>query len=89
MKKWLEYLIIVLAGIVGAGLFFGFYEKVLPSAAVDLKLSKSDVVARARDFWTGRGVNLSGYQEATIFSADNEASVYLQKTVGIDSANAL
>jgi len=89
MKKWIEYLIIVAAGIVGAGFFFGFYEKVLPSAAVELKLSKADVIAKARDFWTSRGVNLSGYQEATIFSADNEASVYLQKTVGVDSANAL
>ncbi|MGC8893849.1 MAG: CPBP family intramembrane glutamic endopeptidase [candidate division WOR-3 bacterium] len=89
MKKWIEYLIIVVVGAVGAGLFFGFYEKVLPSAAVDLKLSKADVIAKARDFWTARGVNLSGYQEATVFSADNEASVYLQKTIGVDSANAL
>ena len=89
MKKWIEYLVILLLGMVGAGLFFGFYEKVLPSAAVDLKLSKAEVIAKARDFWTARGVDLSGYQEATIFSADNEASVYLQKTVGVDSANAL
>ena len=89
MKKWIEYLIIVVVGIVGAGLFLGFYERVLPSATVDLKLSKADVISKARDFWTAKGIDLSGYQEATVFSADNEASVYLQKTVGIDSSNAL
>ncbi len=81
--KW-DALGILAAGAVGAALFFGLYNKVLPEASVELKLSKAQAVAKTKGlFWK------PGYKVAATFSADDQASVYLQKNLGVERANSL
>ncbi len=75
---------ILAVGIVGAAAFFGLYNKVLPEASVDLKLSKAQAIAKTKDLF-----DKPGYKVTATFSADDSASVYLQKTLGAERANAL
>ena len=71
-------------GVLGAVAFFGLYNRVLPEASVDLKLSKAQAVERTKKLF-----RKPGYKVAATFSADDSASVYLQKTVGVERANRL
>ncbi|HVO35490.1 MAG TPA: type II CAAX endopeptidase family protein, partial [Gemmatimonadales bacterium] len=47
---------------------------------------QADSIGRA--FVTAQGANLSGYKQATVFDGNTEALVFLQRTLGLDSASA-
>jgi hypothetical protein len=87
-NRWVDILLVVL-GVVGLALFVLLYDRAFPSAALDLKLSRAEIVARARDYMRGQGYDLGGYQFALTFGQEWTSSVYLQTTLGIPQTNDL
>lgn len=76
-------------GILGLVLFLALYDRAFPSAALDLELSRAQIVDRATEYLRGRGVDLAGHQFALTFNEAWLSSVYLQQTLGIPQTNAL
>ena len=72
----LDVLITVL-GILGLALFLGFYDQALPSAALDLELSRDQIARRTTDYMESLGHNLSEYEFALTFDEAWTAPVYL------------
>ncbi len=82
-----DFLLWLLLAVVGATVFLTLYDRAFPTASVDLKVT-SDQAARQADEYLGRrGFNLIDYKRVTLFAADDAASVYLQKTAGMEEAN--
>ncbi|MFH2138695.1 MAG: CPBP family glutamic-type intramembrane protease [Candidatus Omnitrophota bacterium] len=79
----------ILAGITGLVVFIMFFNQAFPTASIDLRLSKEEVIEKATEFVTEQGFQLEGFDRTIVFDSDYYASIYLQKTQGIAKANQL
>src|SRR5437016_3349231 len=62
---------------------------VFPSASIDLKVPKSEIL-KLTDIWASRlGFDPSGAIKSTIFSFDDDAKTFLEYELGLDRANQL
>ncbi len=80
---------LTLAALGAAGLvtFVLFYRDASPQAAVDLAVTREEAAVRARDFVEALGADLSGHHRAVRFGGDTEPLVFLQRTLGLDTAS--
>ena len=83
---WLEWLITLL-GVIGIILFLSFYDRALPSAAIDLKYSREQISQLAEAQLRQLGFSPAGYEFALAFDEDNLASYYLQRSLGVEETN--
>ena len=86
MRQWIAF---VLLGVVGLGVFIGLQGKAFPHAAVDLQVTRQQALARAGDFLASQGFDLTGYDRAILFGSVQDATVYLQRNLADDQANAI
>ncbi|MBI4514153.1 MAG: CPBP family intramembrane metalloprotease [Gemmatimonadetes bacterium] len=75
---------------VGAlAVFVALYDRVFPTAAVDLRVTRAEAEQMAEAYLRERGFDLEGYTNAVTFEGDDLGAVYLQRTVGLEQMNAL
>jgi MFS family permease len=72
---------------VGIFAFVYLYDRTFPQAAIDVSVSKSEANNIAKEFISKQGVDISEYKTAMIFNSNDDAVVYLQKTLGLEKAN--
>jgi membrane protease YdiL (CAAX protease family) len=87
--SWRPDLVLTVTGLLGIVLFLAFYDRALPSAALDLTLSREQIAEQATAYMSRRGYALGAYQTALTFEEDDFPSVYLQRTLGILRTNEL
>ncbi|MEW5869269.1 MAG: GNAT family N-acetyltransferase [Chloroflexota bacterium] len=80
-------ILITIMGVLGALIFFAFYDQAFPSAALKLELSRDQIMHRAQDIVRGYGLALDGYKFALTFQYDWGSLIYLQRTLGIPEMN--
>jgi hypothetical protein len=79
----------VAAGIIGILFAQRYFFRAFPEASVNFRVSREEALATARNFVTGLGENISGYQSAIVFDWDDNAKVYLERNLGLQEANRL
>ncbi len=79
----------VIAAIAGAVFAYKFYFRAFPEASVNFQVSREEVLTRAKQFVSGLGEDLNGYQSAIVFSVDDDSKTYLERNVGLEEANKL
>jgi hypothetical protein len=65
------------------------YAKAFPEASIDLQLSRAEITRRAASFLKARGWSAAGFRQITVFDPDDDARLYLERELGLDSANRL
>ena len=83
-KSLLEFGII---GIAGLAVFLGLYERVFPQASIRYDLTFAQAQKFATKYLEKHGHDVADYKSATVFDIDQMATVYLQRTWGIDRFN--
>lgn len=78
---------IILIAVMALFVFLKFYDEASPTASMNSHISRNHALRAARQYLEEQGFNLSGYVETVIFSEDNDAVLYLQKTLGMDRFN--
>jgi GNAT superfamily N-acetyltransferase len=81
-----EILILIL-GLLGYIVFFSQYDRVFPSAALQLDLSRKEIAEKAQTTLAEYGYDVTDYKFALIFSSGN--TFYLERMLGIPAANEL
>jgi Type II CAAX prenyl endopeptidase Rce1-like len=79
----------VLAGIIGILFAQRYFFRAFPEASVNFGVSREEALARARNFVTGLGENVSGYRSTVAFNVDDDAKTYLERELGLQQANQL
>ncbi|GAC1701818.1 MAG: hypothetical protein NVS9B4_05840 [Candidatus Acidiferrum sp.] len=79
----------VLAGIIGAVFAHKYYFRAFPEASVNFKVSRGEALAHAKQFVTGLGEDVRGYQSVIVFNVDEGAKTYLERELGLAQANRL
>jgi MFS family permease len=79
----------VVFGILGSLFAYKYFFRAFPEASVNFKVSREEALARAQNFVSGLGENVSGYQSAIVFDVDDNAKVYLERELGLQRANWL
>jgi hypothetical protein len=74
------------AGIIS---YFLKSSEVFPSASIDLRISRSQVLAITKDWANTVGYKSDGAIESTVFSYDDDAKTFLEHELGLQEANAL
>lgn len=65
------------------------YDEVHPEAALTLSITRSEAISIARSFIESEGQDLSSYRYALRFETDDSTKTFLEKEIGLDSANDL
>ncbi len=81
-------MMLVLAAIVGAVGFTLLVDSVTPSASVDLRLSRSEVISAARAYMEKLGYPVASLQEDAVFAFAGSTQLFLQSREGMRAANA-
>ena len=76
---WVDILI-VFFGVTGAIIFFTFYDRALPSASVDVSISRAEAEKIATDYLGQFGYTPHDYKFANSFSGGGSSLYYLQVT---------
>jgi hypothetical protein len=71
-------MMLVLAAIVGAVGFTMLVDSVTPSASVDLRLSRSEVISAARAYMEKLGYPVASLQEDAVFVFAGSTQLFLQ-----------
>ena len=79
----------IVIGILGAVAATRYFHAAFPEAAVDLKVSKTEVLEKARKFLAANGTPVQGYESSIVFRVDENAKSYLEREVGLEKANKL
>lgn len=79
----------VIAGILGALFAYKYFFRAFPEASVNFQVSREEALARAKNFVTGLGENVSGYRSTIVFDVDDNAKVYLERELELQQANRL
>jgi hypothetical protein len=84
-------LILVAALVAAVSVFYTArnYSAAFPAASIDLRLSKTEITAKALAFLGSRGLSPAGFLNLTLFDPDDDARVYLEREVGLVEANRL
>jgi len=82
-------LIWLLLGAVGVGIACKYYFQAFPEASINFQITRSQALDQARQFIAQQGASVAGYESTMVFSVDDEAKTYLERTVGLQQANQL
>ncbi|MFQ5825191.1 MAG: hypothetical protein ACE5JB_14170, partial [bacterium] len=85
----LETIIYLLVGLVFLFIFINYYDSAFPTASIDLKITRDEAKQKAEEFLKTKGYDLSEFENATIFGANQSAAVFLEKTQGMEKANEM
>ena len=81
--------IVVLVSAVSLGIGVKYFWRAFPEAAIEFRVNRADSLPLAQRFLTERGIHLEGYRHAAIFTYDDQAKVYLERTQGLERMNGL
>lgn len=87
-KDKIVWLLLALA-LAGFGLYLKLDDRVFPAASIDLKFSRDQIAARARECATRYGYEKKQPIESTTFTYFNESKTFLEYELGLDQANRL
>ena len=73
----------------GAVVFRAGFWRAFPEASIDFKVTREEAVRRGAAALAARGFPVDGLRALSIFDADDEAKVYLERTLGLEKANPL
>ncbi|MBI4164772.1 MAG: CPBP family intramembrane metalloprotease [Acidobacteria bacterium] len=81
----------VCALIAAASLVIGlkYFSRAFPEAAIEFRVNREDSQPFAQKFLEGRGIRVEGYHHVAVFSYDDSAKVYMERTLGLDRMNEL
>jgi membrane protease YdiL (CAAX protease family) len=87
-----ERKIIVIAIVVSAvSLLIGirYFSRAFPEASLTLRVNRADSLPIAEKFLSSHGFKTSGYRHVAIFTYDDDAKTYLERTQGLVTMNKL
>ncbi|HSB62779.1 MAG TPA: CPBP family intramembrane glutamic endopeptidase [Thermoanaerobaculia bacterium] len=79
----------VLTILAGAAVFQAGFSRAFPEASIDFKVTREEAVRRGAEALRARGFALDGMRPLVIFDGDDEAKVYLERTLGLEKANPI
>ena len=71
----------------GAAVFHAGFSRAFPEASIDFKVTREEAVRRGAEALRARGFSLEGARPLVVFDGDEEAKVYLERTLGLEKAN--
>jgi membrane protease YdiL (CAAX protease family) len=66
-----------------------YFSRAFPEASLTLRVSRADSLPIAEKFLSSHGFKTSGYRHAAIFTYDDDAKTYLERTQGLATMNKL
>jgi hypothetical protein len=76
-------------GVAGVWTFLNWQDRAFPIASIDFKVSRDEAFDLAAAYAAGQGHNLDGFEHAQTFGYDQAVQIFLQKTLGLETSNAL
>jgi membrane protease YdiL (CAAX protease family) len=66
-----------------------YFSRAFPEASLTLRVGRADSLPIAQKFLSSHDFNTSGYRHAAIFTYDDDAKTYLERTQGLATMNRL
>jgi membrane protease YdiL (CAAX protease family) len=82
-------LIWILAGALGVGVAWRYFFQAFPEASIHFEVTRDQALDMARQFISQQHYSLDGYESTIVFSVDDNAKTYLERTLGLEQANQI
>lgn len=83
----LRFVVLCLAVAVGCGIAaWRLFERAFPQASIEFRVNRSESAAVAAQFLDARQLGRAGTKHAAIFDYDDEAKIFLEREIGLESA---
>ncbi|MEJ2008003.1 MAG: lysostaphin resistance A-like protein [Acidobacteriota bacterium] len=84
-------IIVVAIAVAAVSLVIGvkYFSRAFPEATLTFRVNRSDSQPIAEKFLASRGFNVGGYRHVAIFTYDDQAKIYLERTQGLARMNKL
>jgi len=79
--------VVLLFGILGAVLFFSNYSNYAPQSSLDLKFTRTEIIALAREYLSKMGYHTDGLTADANFRFDSGTTLYLEEELGLAEAH--
>lgn len=79
----------LIIALIGLGVSLRYHEAAFPSASIDFRITRDEAGAAAAAFLKQQGYDPAPYRSVTIFDYDDDAKVYLERELGLGTANRL
>lgn len=86
-KKWV--LVFLILGAVGLSFYLRYYEQAIPTASLNFKFTRAEAYQKAEDFVKAMGFDPTEYRSAHVFGHAGLKQIFLERTLGLEKANAL
>ncbi|HYN14980.1 MAG TPA: YcdB/YcdC domain-containing protein, partial [Terriglobales bacterium] len=81
--------IAVAVAVLSLGISLRYFRRTFPEASLDLRVDRGESEAIALKFLADHGLRLDGYRHTAIFTYDDDAKLYLERTLGLERMNQL
>jgi membrane protease YdiL (CAAX protease family) len=81
--------IAVAVAVLSLGISLQYFRRTFPEASLDLRVGRGESEAIALKFLADRGLRLDSYRHTAIFTYDDDAKLYLERTLGLERMNQL
>ncbi|MGA1198170.1 MAG: CPBP family intramembrane glutamic endopeptidase, partial [Candidatus Latescibacterota bacterium] len=85
--KWIVLFLIL--GVLGVGTFIRYYDQALPIASLNFKLTREEAYQKAEAYVHAMGYETQDYKSAQVLDSAGLQQVFLERTLGLEKANAL
>ncbi|MGA7992851.1 MAG: CPBP family intramembrane glutamic endopeptidase, partial [Thermoanaerobaculia bacterium] len=75
--------------VLGAAVGRAGFTRAFPEASIDFKVTREEAVRRGAAALKERGFSMDGMRALATFDVDDEAKVFLERTLGLEKANPL
>ena len=75
--------------VLGAAVGRAGFTRAFPEASIDFKVTREEAVRRGADALKARGFSVGGMRALATFDVDDEAKVFLERTLGLRKASPL
>ncbi len=85
--KWIVLFLIL--GVLGVGTFIRYYDQAFPIASLNFKLTREEAYQKAEAYVHAMGYDTQDYKSAQVLDSAGLQQVFLERTLGLEKANAL
>ena len=85
--KWIVLFLVL--GVLGVSVFLRYFDQAFPIASLNFKLTRAEAYEKAEAFVADMGYDTKDYRSAHVLDSAGLQQVFLERTLGLEKANAL
>src|ERR1044072_6143520 len=86
---WITIAACVAIGLASVAVIVRYFDAAFPQASIEFKVDRNTSRPSAEQLLRGRGIDVRSMKHAARFDSDDEARIFLERSLGLEAANGV